>query len=102
MCSKVIQVASVWLCRGEPKAGLFAPGVDLRAKVTLLAEGARGSVTQEAVKKLQLRQKGMHAGGAEPQTYALGVKEVGISWPVGRLQLINVRLSTSAFSAGCS
>ncbi len=32
--------------RGEKKPGLYTPGVDLRAKVTLLAEGARGSVTQ--------------------------------------------------------
>eukprot|EP00967_Tisochrysis_lutea_P004271 scaffold5038_cov23-Tisochrysis_lutea.AAC.1 len=29
--------------RGEKKEGLYTPGVDLRARVTLLAEGARGS-----------------------------------------------------------
>jgi len=35
--------------RGEKKDGLYMPGVDLRAKVTLLAEGARGSITQVGV-----------------------------------------------------
>ncbi|KAF5841079.1 electron transfer flavo protein-ubiquinone oxidoreductase-domain-containing protein, partial [Dunaliella salina] len=62
--------------KGEKKEGLYTPGVDLRARVTLLAEGARGSVTQEAMRKFRLRERGAHPLGAEPQSYALGVKEV--------------------------
>lgn len=50
----------------------FTRGVEVRARATLLAEGARGSLTQQAEKEFKLRD----ASGAEPQTYALGLKEV--------------------------
>lgn len=50
----------------------FAAGLNLRAKATLLAEGCRGSLTQQALKRYGLRE----AVGADPQTYALGIKEV--------------------------
>ena len=63
---------------GKRKAN-FEPGVDLRAKVTILAEGARGSLTKTVVSKLKL-----DAGKQSPQVYAIGVKEL---WevPAGRL-----------------
>ncbi|KAF9522339.1 hypothetical protein CPB83DRAFT_899738 [Crepidotus variabilis] len=48
----------------------FEPGMAFRAKVTLLAEGAHGSLTKQAVSLYKLRQK------SEPQTYAIGLKEV--------------------------
>lgn len=48
----------------------FARGVELRAKVTILAEGCRGSLSQLAMERFGLRD------GADPQTYALGIKEV--------------------------
>jgi electron-transferring-flavoprotein dehydrogenase len=62
---------------GKPKAN-FEAGVELRAKVTILAEGARGSLTKEAVKRLKLD------AGRFPQVYSIGVKEL---WevPAGRL-----------------
>ena len=50
----------------------FTRGVEVRARATLLAEGARGSLTQQAEREFGLR----GASGAEPQTYALGLKEV--------------------------
>lgn len=50
----------------------YAPGMSLSARVTLLAEGCRGSLSQEVIAKYGLREK----AGADPQTYALGVKEV--------------------------
>lgn len=58
----------------------FTRGVEVRARATLLAEGARGSLTQQAEREFSLRD-GAGAGdgsgrGAEPQTYALGLKEV--------------------------
>lgn len=56
---------------GERRDG-FTPGLDLKARVTLLAEGCRGSLSQEAMKTWGLRDK----AGACPQTYALGIKEV--------------------------
>jgi electron-transferring-flavoprotein dehydrogenase len=56
----------------------FEAGVDLRAKLTILAEGARGSLTKQLVPRLQLDK------GKFPQVYSIGVKEL---WevPKGRL-----------------
>ena len=48
----------------------FEPGMLFRAKVTLLAEGAHGSLTKGAIKHFGLRE------GKDPQTYGMGVKEV--------------------------
>ena len=54
---------------GEPK-GNFEPGIDLMAKVTVLGEGARGSLTKQLEEKLGLQD------GRMPQVYETGVKEV--------------------------
>jgi electron-transferring-flavoprotein dehydrogenase len=56
----------------------FDPGYDLRAKITILAEGPRGSLTKQLVARFDL------AKGANPQTYGVGVKEL---WevPSGRI-----------------
>src|SRR5246127_5553175 len=61
----------------HPKSN-FEPGYDLKAKVTILAEGTRGSLTKELVGKFNL------AKGRNPQTYGVGVKEL---WevPSGRI-----------------
>jgi electron-transferring-flavoprotein dehydrogenase len=61
---------------GKPKDN-FTPGYELRAKVTVLAEGPRGSLTKDLVKKLKL-------DGLNPQVYGLGIKEL---WevPAGRI-----------------
>ena len=48
----------------------FMPGTDIRAKVTVLAEGVRGSLTKQLVKRCNLD------ATRHPQTYATGVKEV--------------------------
>ncbi|CAE6426935.1 unnamed protein product [Rhizoctonia solani] len=48
----------------------FEPGMAFRARVTLLAEGAHGSLTKQAINRFKLRE------GKEPQTYGIGVKEV--------------------------
>lgn len=50
----------------------FEPGMLFRAKVTLLAEGAHGSLTKSAIKKFGLRDD----PGKDPQSYGMGVKEV--------------------------
>jgi electron-transferring-flavoprotein dehydrogenase len=62
---------------GEPRA-TFEAGVDIRAKVTILAEGVRGSVTKELFRRTGL------TAGSQPQVYAVGIKEL---WdvPSGRL-----------------
>jgi electron-transferring-flavoprotein dehydrogenase len=53
---------------GKPKDN-FTPGYELRAKVTVLAEGPRGSLTKELVSKRKL-------DGLNPQVYGLGIKEL--------------------------
>ncbi|PYV28054.1 MAG: electron transfer flavoprotein [Acidobacteria bacterium] len=64
--------------QGKPKAN-FQPGYDLRAKVTVFAEGPRGSLTKQLVARLGLDR------GRNPQVYTLGVKEL---WevPPGRVR----------------
>ncbi|MGC1086898.1 MAG: electron transfer flavoprotein-ubiquinone oxidoreductase [Candidatus Acidiferrum sp.] len=53
---------------GKPKAN-YTPGYELRAKLTVLAEGTRGSLTKNlvATKKLD---------NINPQIYSLGIKEL--------------------------
>ena len=67
---------------GKPKPN-FEPGVDLRAKVTVLGEGPRGSLTKKLVERLGL------AEGREPQVYVIGVKELwelpDDRYPAGRV-----------------
>src|SRR5436309_1665931 len=60
--------------RGIDKHGqqkpTFEPGVDIRAKVTIFAEGVRGNLTKELMQRLQL------GAGREPQLFAIGIKEL--------------------------
>jgi electron-transferring-flavoprotein dehydrogenase len=55
----------------------FAPGAEIRAKVTIIAEGTRGSLTKALVSRLKL-------DGPNPQVYGTGVKEL---WEVPAGQL---------------
>ena len=61
----------------------FEPGVDLLAKVTVLGEGPRGSLTKQLSQRLNLND------GREPQVYSLGVKELwelsDERYPAGRV-----------------
>jgi electron-transferring-flavoprotein dehydrogenase len=54
---------------GEPKA-TFERGMELHARQTFFAEGARGSCSESLMKTFHLRD------GKQPQTYGLGIKEV--------------------------
>ena len=62
---------------GEQKSN-FEPGVDIRATVTVLADGVRGNLTKTLVSRFDLSRDRL------PQSYALGFKEL---WhvPSGRL-----------------
>ncbi len=57
----------------------FQAGYELRARVTVLAEGPRGSLTRQLIERFKLDE------GRNPQVYALGVKEI---WevPQGRIR----------------
>jgi electron-transferring-flavoprotein dehydrogenase len=66
------------LDRNRNRKPNFQPGYNLRAKVTVFAEGPRGSLTKQLVGKLGLDR------GRNPQVYTVGVKEL---WdiPAGRV-----------------
>jgi electron-transferring-flavoprotein dehydrogenase len=67
---------------GNRKAN-FEPGVDILAKVTVLGEGPRGSLTKQLTQRLGLND------GREPQVYSIGVKELwelpDDRYPAGRV-----------------
>ncbi|HVB15751.1 MAG TPA: electron transfer flavoprotein-ubiquinone oxidoreductase [Stellaceae bacterium] len=54
---------------GEPTER-YTPGVELIARETLFAEGCRGSLTKTLIERFRLRE------GLDPQTYAIGIKEL--------------------------
>jgi electron-transferring-flavoprotein dehydrogenase len=54
---------------GEP-TGNFQRGMELRARYTLFAEGCRGSLSKQLMQRFNLRD------GHDPQTYAIGIKEL--------------------------
>ncbi len=54
---------------GRRKDG-FTPGMELRAKYTLFAEGARGSLSKQLCEEFELQK------GREPQKFGIGLKEL--------------------------
>lgn len=63
---------------GNPKAN-FEPGLILKAKTTIFAEGTRGSLFKQVSKKLNLRD------GKNAETFEEGVKEI-IQMPAGTVE----------------
>jgi electron-transferring-flavoprotein dehydrogenase len=53
---------------GKPKPN-FQPGMDIRAKVTVLGEGVRGTLAKQLIQRFDL-------AGPRPQVYETGVKEI--------------------------
>ena len=53
---------------GKPK-GTFAPGMDIFAKVTVLGEGVRGTLSKQLIERFELQ-------GPNPQVFETGVKEI--------------------------
>jgi electron-transferring-flavoprotein dehydrogenase len=54
---------------GRPKPS-YQPGIAIRARVTLLAEGCRGSLSERVMRQFGLREE------CDPQTYGIGLKEL--------------------------
>ncbi len=63
---------------GQPKAN-FEPGLILKSKITIFAEGTRGSLFKQVQEKLNLRQ------GKNPEVFEEGVKEI-IQMPSGTVK----------------
>lgn len=63
---------------GKPKSN-FEPGLILKSKLTIFAEGTRGSLFRQMSKHLNLR------AGAQPEVFEEGVKEI-IQMPPGTVK----------------
>lgn len=55
---------------GNPKDGMYTPGMELRAKYTLFAEGCRGHIGKQLLKRYNLDSE------ADAQHYGIGIKEI--------------------------
>ncbi|MCW1242971.1 electron transfer flavoprotein-ubiquinone oxidoreductase [Pseudomonas sp. SAICEU22] len=55
---------------GHPKEGLYTPGMELRGKYTLFAEGCRGHIGKQLIKRFNLDSE------ADTQHYGIGLKEI--------------------------
>ena len=65
-----VRIGDMGLARdGSQKPG-YTAGIDIRAKVTVLAEGARGHLTKRLVKRFALD------AASDPQAYSIGIKEL--------------------------
>jgi len=74
-----VQIGDMGLDRTGAPGPNFTPGVEILAPLTVLAEGARGSIAKQLIARFGL------ARGHCPQTFALGYKEL---WqlPPGRVR----------------
>ncbi len=74
-----VQIGDLGLGKEGQPGPDFAPGPQIRAGVTVLAEGCRGSLSKTLIARFALDQD------CSPQTYALGMKEL---WqlPAGRVE----------------
>ena len=74
-----VRIGDMGIARdGTHKPG-YTEGIDIRAKVTVLAEGCRGHISKTLIKKFDLDKD------SDPQTYGIGIKEL---WqlPPGRVE----------------
>ena len=55
---------------GQPKDGMYTPGMNLMAKYTIFAEGCRGHLGKQLYQKFELDKD------SDPQHYAIGIKEL--------------------------
>ena len=74
-----VRIGDMGLDRDGKPGPNFTPGVEIHAPLTVLAEGARGSISKQLIAKFDLTR------GHCPQTFALGYKEL---WqlPAGRVR----------------
>ena len=67
---KGVITGDMGIARDGSHKDTYMPGMELRAKYTLIAEGVRGSLAKGLVEKFNLQQD------LEPQTYGIGIKEL--------------------------
>jgi electron-transferring-flavoprotein dehydrogenase len=76
---KGVRIGDMGLNKDGTPGPNFAPGVEIHATLTVLAEGSRGSISKQLIRKFDLHKN------RDPQTYGLGYKEL---WqlPPGRVK----------------
>ena len=67
---KGVITGDMGVARDGAKKDMYQPGMELRAKYTLFAEGARGSLSKQLIRRFNLDE------GREPQKYGIGMKEL--------------------------
>jgi electron-transferring-flavoprotein dehydrogenase len=74
-----VQIGDMGLEKNREPGANFVPGPEIHAKLTILAEGCRGSISKQLIRRYSLDK------GKSPQTYGLGMKEL---WqlPSGRTE----------------
>ncbi len=74
-----VRIGDMGVQKNGERGPSYAPGADIRARTTVIAEGARGSLAKQLI-----RRYGLDARSC-PQTYGLGLKEL---WqlPEGRVE----------------
>jgi electron-transferring-flavoprotein dehydrogenase len=74
-----VQIGDMGVQHDGSRGPNYTPGPEVRARLTVIAEGCRGSLAKVLIKRYKLDEK------ADPQVFALGMKEL---WqlPPGRVQ----------------
>ncbi len=74
-----VRIGDMGLNRDGTPGPNYTPGVEIHATITVLAEGARGSISKQLIQQFRLRDR------IDPATFGLGFKEL---WqlPAGRVR----------------
>jgi electron-transferring-flavoprotein dehydrogenase len=63
-------IGDMGISKNGKKKDTYQQGIEIRSKYSLLAEGCRGSLSEELMKKFNMRSH------SDPQTYGIGIKEL--------------------------
>ncbi len=74
-----VRIGDMGVAKDGSHKPAYTQGIDIKAPITVLAEGCRGSLTKQLIAKFQLDKN------SNPQTYGIGIKEL---WqlPAGRVE----------------
>jgi electron-transferring-flavoprotein dehydrogenase len=65
-----VRIGDMGIAKDGSHKDSYTQGIDIKAKLTVLGEGARGHLTKQLVKKFNLDSE------SDPQSYSIGIKEL--------------------------
>jgi len=65
-----VRIGDMGVAKNGEHKDTYTQGIDIHAGLTILAEGARGHLTKQLVKRFELD------ANSDPQTYSIGIKEL--------------------------